>query len=204
MGAAVYDAVLGAADRAGLAERRRRLAAAARGRVLEVGAGTGRNLPYYRGVEGVWAVEPDPALRARLRERARAAAVPVHVVEATIEDADLPAAGFDTAVCTLVLCSVADQGAALGRVRRLLRDDGRLLFLEHVRAGGLRGRAQQALTPGWARLAGGCHLDRQTTVAMREAGFVITDCERLRTSPVDLLAGTLIQGSARPQTRAGA
>src|SRR3954451_22890138 len=140
--AAVYDRLTMPAEAAGLAERRRRLLSAARGRVLEVGAGTGHNLPHYQAgdVESVTLIEPDGAMRRHLAERLATCAVTLEVIPDTIEDARLDAGSFDTVVCTLVLCTVPDLDAAMARIRSLLRPDGRLLFLEHVRAPGGRGR----------------------------------------------------------------
>ena len=189
----LYDPCMGLADRAGLGERRRRLVSQARGAVLEVGAGTGRNLPLYRDVESVAVLEPDGAMRRRLLDRVAAAAVTVEVHEAGIEQSGLADGSFDTVVASLVLCTVDDQAVALDAIRRLLRQDGRLLFLEHVRLPGLRGRAQAGVTPVWRRLAGNCHLDRPTLDAIRAAGFAITDCDR---------SGPLVQGVARPRNRA--
>lgn len=191
--AALYDPLMGLADRAGLAERRRRLIAEATGRVLEVGAGTGLNLRHYRNVDTVVVTEPDAAMRKRLLARVADAAVPVSVHELPIESTGLPDASFDSVVCTLVLCTVADQAVALREVRRLLAPDGRLLFLEHVRSPGLRGRVQAIATPVWSATAGaGCHLDRRTLDAIRDAGFVIDRCER---------SGMIAAGVALPSKR---
>ena len=177
--AALYDPFMGVVDRTGFAERRRRLVADARGKVLEVGAGTGLNLRYYRDVESVQVTEPDAAMRARMLARIADAAVPVEVHELPIESTGLPDASFDTIVCTLVLCTVADQAVALREIKRLLKPDGLFLFLEHVRSPGWRGRLQALATPVWAATAGaGCHLDRRTLDAIRDAGFVIDRCER--------------------------
>lgn len=190
--AALYDPIMGLLDRAGLAERRRRLLADARGRVLEVGGGTGLNLPHYRAgdIDSVVVVEPDGAMRTRLLRRVASAAVPVEVHETTIESAALPGASFDTVVATLVLCTVDDQAAALAEIKRVLAPGGRLLFLEHVRSPGWRGRAQEVLTPLWSRTLGaGCHLDRRTLDAIRDAGFVIDRCDR---------RGTIAAGVAVP------
>lgn len=191
--AALYDPFMGLADRAGLADRRRRLIAEATGRVLEVGAGTGLNLRHYRNVEQVVVTEPDAAMRKRLLVRVADAAVPVEVHELPIEATGLPDRSFDTIVCTLVLCTVVDQAVALREVRRLLAPGGRLLFLEHVRSPGWRGRVQELTTPVWAATAGaGCHLDRRTLDAIRDAGFVIDRCER---------SGMLAAGVAIPSKR---
>ncbi|HET9443051.1 MAG TPA: class I SAM-dependent methyltransferase, partial [Acidimicrobiales bacterium] len=187
--AVLYDPVMALADRAGLARLRRRLVAEARGRVLEVGSGTGRNLALYRDVEAVVALEPDDAMRDRLLRRIPAAAVPVEVHDAGLGESGLADASFDTVVSTLVLCSVDDQDAVLGEIRRLLKPDGQFLFLEHVRSPGLWGTLEAAVTPVWRRLAGGCHLDRRTLQAMRAAGLAITDCQR---------SGLLVRGVARP------
>src|SRR5688500_2795351 len=191
--AALYDPFMGLIDRAGLGERRRRLIAEATGEVVEVGGGTGRNLTYYRDVDRLVVLEPDAAMRTKLRARVAAARVPVEVHETGIEDSMLPDGFADTVVASLVLCTVADQTAALAAVKRLLKPDGRLLFLEHVRSPGLRGRFQSVVTPVWSRTAGaGCHLDRPTLDAIRAAGFAITDCHR---------SGAIVQGIAVPSNR---
>src|SRR5207302_10204952 len=144
----------------GLADRRRRLLTGARGRVLDVGAGTGANLVHYRDVERVVALEPEPAMLRRLASRRGQASVPVDIVESTIDDAQLEPASFDTVVCTLVLCTVADLDGVLTRIRTLLAADGQLLYLEHVRAPGAWGRVQRLATPLWRSVVPGCHLDR--------------------------------------------
>ena len=195
MHAFLYDPLMGVVDRLGMAERRRRLVADARGQVVEVGGGTGRNLPYYREVDRVVVLEPDGAMRRRLLARVASAAVPVEVHESGIEDSLLPEGFADTVVASLVLCTVPSQADALAEIRRLLKPDGRLLFLEHVLATGARGRLQSLATPVWRRsLGAGCHLDRPTLDAIRDAGFAITDCHR---------SGVLVQGVAVKSDRFG-
>ena len=154
--------------------------AQARGRVIEVGAGNGENFRLYpAAVTEVVAVEPEPYLRAKAVEAAAGAPVPVRVVEGVAEA--LPAADgeFDTAVASLVLCSVPDQAAALGELRRVLKPDGRLLFYEHVLSQETgRARRQRRLTPVWRRFTGGCHLDRDTASAIAAAGFEVETLRR--------------------------
>src|SRR5438105_1544554 len=128
--AAVYDRFMAPVERAGLTDRRRSLLARARGRVLEVGGGTGVNLPLYRDVVSVTVLEPDAHMRRRLLDRVVQATVPVEVHEAGIDDAPFADGSFDTVVTSLVLCSVPDLDGALARIRRWLAPDGRLLFLE--------------------------------------------------------------------------
>jgi SAM-dependent methyltransferase len=189
----LYDPLMGLVDRAGMGDRRRRLVAEARGEVVEVGGGTGRNLPHYRDVDRVVVLEPDAAMRTRLLERVDSAAVPVEVHESGIEDSSLPDGFADTVVVSLVLCTVESPAAALAQIKRILKPGGRLLFLEHVAVPGLRGRMQSVLTPLWSRTAGaGCHLDRPTLDHIRSAGFAITDCHR---------SGVLVQGIAVPSAR---
>ena len=202
--AALYDRMTAPAEAAGLAERRRRLLAGATGRVLEVGGGTGANLAHYRAAASVDVLEPDGAMRRRLERRledevrAGRAAAAVRVHAAGIDDAPFPDRSFDTAVCTLVLCTVPDLPRALGTLRRLLRPGGTLLFLEHVRASGPRASAQRALTPLWSRLVPGCHLDRDTVAAVRRAGFFVTDAEKFALPGGGPLLATAVSGAARP------
>lgn len=171
--AALYDRLGGAAERKWMGERRARLLAGARGAVLEIGGGTGANLPHYRNVERVTVSEPDPFMRRRLRPKLEAALVPVEVSEAGAEALTFPDGSFDTVVSTLVLCTVPDQGAALDEIRRVLRPGGRLLFIEHVRAEGSTARWQDRIEPLWGRLFGGCHPNRDTVAAIEAAGFEI-------------------------------
>lgn len=201
--AAFYDRVSKAADAAGMARRRAALLADAKGTVLEVGAGNGLNLPHYGAeVSKVVALEPDGAMRRRLEPAAEKVAVPVEVVAAALEDADLEHGSFDTIVCTLVLCTVPDLPAALARIRSLLAPGGKVLFLEHVRATGARAAVQTVVTPVWRHAMAGCRLDRDTPKAMRDAGFVITDLDRFRTSPLDPFTAQMVQGRAQAKVAA--
>ncbi|HUP87294.1 MAG TPA: class I SAM-dependent methyltransferase [Acidimicrobiales bacterium] len=191
--AALYDPLMGLLERGGLADRRRRLVADAKGEVVEVGGGTGRNLPYYRDVDRVVVLEPDGAMRRRLLARVPSAPVPVEVHETGIEDTTLPDGFADTVVTSLVLCSVESPVDAVTAIKRILKPSGRLLFLEHVAQPGWRGRLQAAVTPVWSRTGGaGCHLDRATLDIIRAGGFAITDCHR---------SGALVQGVATPSKR---
>jgi ubiquinone/menaquinone biosynthesis C-methylase UbiE len=181
--ARVWARLAASAERHGTAELRERLLAGAAGRVVEVGAGTGTNFVHYpAAVTGVLAVEPEPRLRALASSAAASAAASVPVGVVAGDAAALPArdGAVDTAVASLVLCSVPDQAAALAEVRRVLRPGGRLLFWEHVRAGspGLA-RAQRVLdATGWPRFGGGCHTGRDTVAAIEAAGFTVERLER--------------------------
>jgi ubiquinone/menaquinone biosynthesis C-methylase UbiE len=169
---AVYDALMWPIELAALGALRRRLAERARGCVLEVGAGTGRQLRWYPGDVQVTALEPDPGRAARARRAALRAVAPVSIVEAVAEHLPFPAASFDTVVTVLTLCTVADPQTALSEFRRVLVPGGRLLVLEHVHLRWQPGRSlQRWAAPVWAAAAGGCRLDRDTDRFVREAGF---------------------------------
>jgi SAM-dependent methyltransferase len=198
---ALMDRLTRPVEVAGLAERRRRLLVEARGRVLDVGAGTGANLVHYRDVDEVVALEPNAARARRLAGHLHDAAVPVRVLESDLDDPTLEEASFDTVVCTLVLCTVPDAGAALRRIHSLLRPDGALLFLEHVQVAGMWGRVQHVATPFWKAMALGCHLDREPLQTMRENGFVVTDCEHFTMPLVHAKVGTAAQGIAHHSKR---
>jgi SAM-dependent methyltransferase len=169
------------AEGLGLAERRRGLLEGLSGRVLEIGAGTGTNLAHYPpAVAEVVALEPEPYLRQRLSETAQAAPVEVTVVDAAAEVLPFADAAFDAAVSCLVLCSVADPVRALAELRRALRPGGELRFLEHVASPHPRRRRLQRAADAtlWPLLSGGCHLGRDTTQLIADAGFAIERCER--------------------------
>ena len=152
---------------------RERVTALAEGNVLEIGSGSGLNLPLYGGsVREVVALEPMPKLIAMAQPRARHGALHVMFVEASAEAIPLESASVDAVVTTWTLCSIPDVVAALGEMRRVLRPRGRLLFVEHGLApdAGVR-RWQQRLTPAWRRISGGCHLDRPIARLIDDAGF---------------------------------
>ena len=157
------------------------------GRVVEIGAGNGRNFGFYpAGVDEVVAVEPEPYLRARAREAAAHAPVAVSVVDAVAGALPLEDASCDAAVACLVLCTVPDQAAALAELRRVLRPGGELRFLEHVHAERQPLRAVLSLADRstlWPRLAGGCHAARDTLAAIEAAGFDVTNVRRFDFSP---------------------
>jgi SAM-dependent methyltransferase len=182
---------------------RRALVAGLSGRVIEVGAGNGRNFPLYPPtVSAVVAVEPEPYMRRKAKQAAALASVPVEVVPGVADELPAPAASFDAAVVSLVLCSVPDQARALAEIRRVLVPDGELRFYEHVvstRSG--FARAQAAVDwLFWPRMAGGCHTGRDTATAIRHAGFEIEECRRLSVKPcyAAVVVAPHILGTARP------
>lgn len=174
--AAVYDAVMWPFERAAVGAWRRRLAAYARGRVLEIATGTGAQFRWYApGVE-VTAVEPDASMRARARRRASGAAAHVAVVEGRAEELPFADHSFDAAVSAFALCTVADPATALAELRRVLVPDGALLLLEHVHLPWEPGRTLQSrAAPAWAAVAGGCRIDRDTVGTAVAAGFRVDE-----------------------------
>lgn len=206
MFAALYDRTMNAADQAGLGEQRRRLLTAARGRVIDVGAGTGLNLAHLPAdaIDELHLVEPDKAMARRLAKRLARSPIDAIVHERPLLEARLPAAHFDVVVCSLVLCSVDDQATTLARLLELLAPGGKLLFLEHVRGVGTAARMQDLASPLWQRVAGGCRPNRDTLDALRKAGFAITDCDRFRIRKVFPLVAVGVSGVAirriRPET----
>jgi ubiquinone/menaquinone biosynthesis C-methylase UbiE len=156
-----------------LTKYRRTVVAAARGRVLEIGVGSGLNLPLYgKNVELVYGIDPSPRLLAIARRRALASPVPVELLLSSATAIPLADNSVDTVVMTWTLCSIPDPLAALREMRRVLKPNGNLCFVEH----GLSPepsieRWQHRITPTWRRIAGGCHLDRKIDELIRLAGF---------------------------------
>jgi len=173
------------AARSGRGERfmtplRREVAEAAYAQVLEIGSGTGLNFAFYRPdrVACVEATEPNAARLATAHPRAARASVPVHLVQAAVEDLPFSDEHFASAVGTLVFCSVGDPLRGLREVSRVLQPGGVLLLVEHVRApGALVATIQTIVTPVTRRLDGNCHLNRNTEQTVRAAGFVLA-CRR--------------------------
>ena len=171
--ARIYDPFLWLAERRGLRTHRGELLAQARGLTLEIGGGTGLNLPHYpRSLERLVLAEPDAAMRARLEHRLQDLEQPASVSDAVAERLPFADGTVDTVVSTLVLCTVDDPRLALREIGRVLASDGQLLFIEHVRAGSRsRARWQDRLEAPWRAFAGGCRCNRPTLALMAECGF---------------------------------
>ncbi|MBE2320678.1 class I SAM-dependent methyltransferase [Solirubrobacter sp. CPCC 204708] len=192
--ALIYDSALALGERRGMAARRREALRSLRGRVLEVGAGTGLNLPHYPDGLEVVLTEPDAAMARRLRRRAGARPV----IGAGAEALPFEDGSFDAVVSTMVLCTVADPAAAIRELRRVLRPGGRLVFIEHVRSGSHRlARWQDRLATPWRAVAAGCRCNQPTLELLRAGGMTVTAGEaRWRGMPA--LVAPLVIGEARP------
>ena len=158
--------------------RRRALLPQACGRVLEIGLGTGRNLPFYDRQRITQLVGVDPAVHMHtlVRRRSARAGLDVELVGLSAEKLPLPSDSFDTVVCTYTLCSIADPAAALSEVARVLKPGGQLMFCEH----GLSpqpsvARWQARIEPLWKAMVGGCHLTRNVPRLLQQAGLS-ADC----------------------------
>lgn len=178
---------------------RKRVISATQGRVLEIGVGSGLNLPFYQpGVGEIMGLEPAPRLLAMAQFAATQSPAPVSLIEGSAEAIPLDDGSVDTVVSTWTLCTIPNVAEALLEMRRVLKPNGRLLFVEHGLAPepGVR-KWQDWLTPASKRLGGGCHLNRPISVLIEDAGFRI---ERLETG---YLAGRnpmafMYEGVARP------
>jgi SAM-dependent methyltransferase len=200
--AAAYDRFIEPASRSRMEPHRRFAAGEAHGRVIELGAGTGANLPYYdwSRVEALYLVEPDPHMAKRIQPRIDGlpdeAREKVHTVEAPAEALPFDDNEFDCAVVTFVLCRVENLQLALQELRRVLKPDGELRLVEHVRGGALTAPVQKLVQPVYGWFSGGCNLSQETESHLRAAGFSLTITDRPR------FGWTLspgISGIARPR-----
>lgn len=176
----LYDPAMELPENLGLRRLREETLRGVHGRVLELGIGTGRNLPLYpSAVERLFGIDPDEVMLGRAEKRARRLPFPAELLLASAEELPFDDGSFDAVVSTLVFCTVPDPPKALGEVRRVLKRGGEFRLLEHVRMGHKPvAWLQERATPLWKRVAGGCHLDRDILAAVREAGFEVERVER--------------------------
>lgn len=195
--AALYDPFVWLGERLGMRERRRRLLAGARGRVLEIGAGTGLNVEHYPDdIETLVLAEPVEAMAAKIDVSERRGSTPVSVVLARAEQLPFADDSFDTIVTTMVLCTVEDVERTLSELHRVLAPGGRLLFCEHVRSDSERfGRWQDRLATPWALWADGCRCDRNTLGSIEDS-FSVETLEREKWRGMPAVVHPLIIGAA--------
>ena len=193
--AAMYDRMLSGVEKAGL---RARLLASARGKVLEIGAGTGANLPLYGpNVDSLTVTEPEAPMARRLAKQLREQSRVADLVEASAEQLPLPDGQFDTVVSTLVLCTVPDPLRALHEVWRVLKPDGQFLFIEHVRSDDSKLAKWQDRLNGINRvIAHGCNCNRATLDVIKQAGFTIGSLEKGALAKAPPFVRPLITGVA--------
>jgi ubiquinone/menaquinone biosynthesis C-methylase UbiE len=196
--AALYDRFLSASEEAGLADRRHELLRNARGKVLEIGAGTGLNLRHYPpSVQEVVFTEPEEPMARRLEQKLKEGTTQASVIRAPAEALAFEDGSFDTVVATLVLCTVEDPERALSEISRVLRPGGQLLFLEHVRSQDARlARWQDRLHPLWKRFGHGCNCNRDTPVLLDASALRVEEIEHGEIPKTLPLVRPLIVGRA--------
>ncbi len=197
--ARLYDRVMQRSEALCLGDWRRQLLQQATGQTLEIGAGTGVNLPYYPQDIALILSEPDRQMRKELEKKlANSSPTDLRLTDWNATAAQLPDASLDTLVSTLVYCSVDDLQLALKEAYRLLRPGGRLLFIEHVIADQPSTiRWQRRLEPLWRSCCGNCHLTRNPTAAMQQTGFLLEDCQEDALLGAPAVARRTLRGCAR-------
>jgi ubiquinone/menaquinone biosynthesis C-methylase UbiE len=195
--AVMYDAVSKGSEAAGMREERRGLLAGAEGATIEVGAGTGLNLEHYPdGVTRLVLAEPDRHMRRRLQQRVDALGRAAEVVDASAERLPFPDATFDTAVVTLVLCSVPDQAVALAEIARVLKPNGRMLFIEHVRSDDPKlAKRQDRIRPVYNLV--GCNPNRETLAAIEASTLSVESVRHGEVPKAPKVERPMIVGTAR-------
>lgn len=176
--AMLYDPIIAPLDYFGVRRWRRWAVGSANGHVLEIGVGTGLNLPHYRAAQLIAAIDPDGESLSRALNRRNGARISLH--QARAEELPFADDSFDAVVGTLTFCSIGEPARALAEVRRVLKSGGVLRLVEHVRVHNrwVAGM-QDAITPLWKQIAGGCHLNRDTLSAVERAGFQVRRVNRL-------------------------
>ncbi len=202
-----YPKVVGISERSGQAETRRELLSGARGRTLEIGAGSGFNLPHYTAaVTELVVSEPSPHMREHLRERLESEAPPVgswEIADASAEALPFADESFDTVTGGFIMCSIPDPPSALAEIARVLRPGGRYIFLEHVHAGEgtVLGRFQDLIEIPHRYVAAGCHPNRRTRELIESSPLEIERLERGRQPrAVPSVRPTIFGSAVRPAT----
>jgi ubiquinone/menaquinone biosynthesis C-methylase UbiE len=196
--AAMYDRAFAATEDAGLREMRREALSEARGRTIDLGAGTGANLELYpEAVSELVLAEPDPHMAKQLYEKLARSPRSADLVEASAERLPFEDSSFDTAVFTLVLCTVPDPQAALTEAARILKPGSKLLFIEHVRAedAGLA-RWQDRLEKPWRFIGDGCHCNRDTIANIEASPLTVERAEQGKLPKAPPIVRPLVRGSA--------
>ena len=202
--AATYDHQMAKVEKAGLRNHRNSVLAEATGRVLEIGAGTGGNLPFYgSGVDSLTITEPETPMLHRLERKTREWAPDATVLRAPAEDLPFDDDSFDAAVSTLVLCGVDDQPRALRELRRVLRPGGRLLFIEHVRSADPKLARKQDRMNSINRFMVGCECNRPTLSTIEAGGFDVTKIEHFTAKKVPKFVSPFIVGTATATSGVG-
>ena len=204
--AAVYEPFLWVGEQAGLRKHRKELLERSTGYTIEIGAGTGLNLAHYPDdLDELVLVEPDAAMRRRLAEKLARRSLRARLVDAPAEQLPFPDGSIDTVVSTFVLCTVDAPDLALQEIVRVLKPDGQLLFIEHVRSDSPRlARWQDRLANPWRRFARGCRCNRATSELMAALGFELEDLDDASRRAMPPIVRPLIIGRARKTAAATA
>jgi SAM-dependent methyltransferase len=197
--ALLYDPFVWVGERAGVRAHRQDLLGRARGCTLEIGSGTGLNLAYYpEDLDELVLIEPDPAMRSQLEKRLSRSGRRARLVDASAERLPFADASLDTVVSTFVLCTVDAPDVALREIARVLRPDGQLLFLEHVRSESpTLARWQDRLAGPWRRFAQGCRCNRATAELISACGLRLADVREASWRAMPPIVRPLIAGRAQ-------
>lgn len=196
--AALYDRMLKGTEDAGLGDMRREVLSAASGRTIDIGAGTGVNAPLFPAqVSELVLVEPDPHMAKRLRHKLAESGSRAEAVEASAERLPFEDSSFDTAVFTLVLCTIPNPAVALAEAARVLKPAGRVLFIEHVRAAEPSlARWQDRLEKPWRFCGDGCHCNRETLATIEASPLSVERVESGSLPKAPPIVRPLIRGTA--------
>src|SRR4051812_20829353 len=197
--AKLYEPSLYIGELAGLRKRRGEILSRARGRTVEIGAGTGLNLAHYPDhLDELILAEPDASMRRALARKVRRTTSRVRLIDAPAERLPFPDESVDTVVSTLVLCTVDAPDLALREIMRVLRPDGQLLYIEHVRSDSPRlARWQDRLATAWRHFARGCRCNRATSELMAACGFALEPSDDTSWRLMPPIVRPLIIGRAR-------